>query len=160
MRLWKTGSIEPIKALKKLSGFGVYKIESNGCIYIGGTKVAFRRRWKNHLHELRKGVHHNFRLQNAFTENGEESFKFSILEIVEKPEEVTIIEQKYIDELKPEFNICLSAANSVEVLHKEEVRRKIALALKTEQTKQRIKDALKKRHSNHPEKAGCKNIGS
>jgi group I intron endonuclease len=89
-----------------MDDIGVYKIEANGGMYIGSSYRSIKSRWMQHLYQLRKGKHANRNLQSAFDEYGEDSLKFSILEIVKTPEECIIYEQKYIDELKPEYNIC------------------------------------------------------
>jgi group I intron endonuclease len=47
--------------------------------YIGKT-VDFKRRKREHLNELRKGVHTNSHLQSAFNKYSEECFEFTILE--------------------------------------------------------------------------------
>ena len=171
MKSWKTKwnkYIKPVEKVKGSSKFGVYKIECNGKCYIGGTTAAFHLRWRNHLYELRKGTHHNYRLQDAFNEYGEQSFNFSILEIADNFKDVTALEQKYIDTVKPKFNISLDASCGLSdearkrrlLNHKgthpsEETRRKISEANKgnkyalgykhTEETKRKISEAGRSR---------------
>ncbi len=89
-----------------MDNIGVYQIELNGKKYIGSSSRDFNERWNNHLRALKQGKHENRYLQNAYNKYGEKNIKFSILEIVETPEECIILEQKYIDEIKPEYNIC------------------------------------------------------
>jgi group I intron endonuclease len=60
---------------------GIYEIE---CIasnkrLIGSSKHV-RRRYGQHLWKLRRGIHNNPHLQNAFNLHGFENFKFSIIE--------------------------------------------------------------------------------
>lgn len=107
---------------------GVYKIELNGKCYVGSSSKSINARWNEHLGQLKKGTHDNSRLQNAFNKHGGESLIFSILETVETPEEVIILEQKYINELEPEYNICLVAGSSLGVKCSDEARIKISIA--------------------------------
>lgn len=126
---------------------GVYQIEVNGKIYIGSASQSISRRWSNHLTELRRGVHGNSRLQRAFNKYGEENFKFSIIEIVENPQDCIFVEQKYIDEFHPELNICLIARSSLGIKRSNETKRKIGNASRgrrhTEETKKKISDTIK-----------------
>lgn len=125
---------------------GVYKIEIGGKFYIGSTVSSFKRRWGTHLQEFRKGTHDNPYLQNAFNKYGEGDLKFTIIEIVLNLEDVIIREQKYIDELNPEYNICRVAGNCLGVKHTDTTRQKMSKANKgknlSERHKQKIKEAL------------------
>ena len=64
---------------------GIYKIThvASGKFYIGSA-VNVEKRVTNHKHELRKGVHHNKRLQNAWLKYGADAFVFSTLLICSK----------------------------------------------------------------------------
>lgn len=77
---------------------GVYQIlcEPTGKIYIGSA-VNLRERWRNHVSGLRRGVHRNAHLQNAWEKYGEANFEFSILEFV-KRDDLLRAEQGWIDE--------------------------------------------------------------
>lgn len=79
----------------------VYQIknESDGKIYIGSSR-NYKTRWYNHKYKLRKDIHENHKLQNAWNEYGEDSFKFEVLELCEESERYQL-EQSYISELKP-----------------------------------------------------------
>jgi hypothetical protein len=118
--------VERVTRVKNSSKFGVYKIECNGECYIGGTAAAFHLRWRNHLHELRKGKHHNHILQEEFNKYGEKSFKFSILEVINDRKDVVVVEQKYLDTIKPTLNISPMARRYIT----DETRRKRLLYLK------------------------------
>jgi group I intron endonuclease len=91
--------------------------------YIGSTRDFYQRK-AQHLSELRAGQHHSFILQEAFDRYGEFSFKFYVLEKIEKKKSVNsnalrdynnddwthnnalkAIEQKYLIEYSPEFNV-------------------------------------------------------
>lgn len=82
---------------------GVYKITCivNGKFYIGSS-INFKIRWRDHLSELRRGIHDNPHLQNAFNKYGEEAFLFEIIEVV-MPWFVLDREQYWLKRLKP-FN--------------------------------------------------------
>lgn len=77
---------------------GVYKITNNtsGKYYIGSS-VNIQNRWNSHKSDLRKQKHGNDKLQKSFNKHVEEVFSFEILEIC-SPEEVRVIEQRYLDE--------------------------------------------------------------
>lgn len=63
---------------------GVYAIthDGSGCQYIGQSS-DIHSRWTRHRSELRRNVHKNPLLQEAWNKYGEVSFTFSILEIVD-----------------------------------------------------------------------------
>ena len=86
---------------------GVYKITNqiNGKFYIGSSKDLIRRK-KDHFRLLKKGVNHNILLQRAVNKYGIDNFIFEIL--VECSEDLLFtIEQKLVDELKPDYNIAI-----------------------------------------------------
>jgi group I intron endonuclease len=86
---------------------GVYQIRNikNNKIYIGSS-MDIEQRWKMHKNDLRRNKHINYKLQNDWNKYGENSFVFEILEINDQAtrEEISLLEQKYIDELKPYEN--------------------------------------------------------
>jgi group I intron endonuclease len=79
---------------------GVYQIlcKPTGKIYIGSA-VNFPARWSHHRNSLRRGVHRNIHLQNAWDKYGEESFEFSVLEFVERID-LLRAEQAWIDKTR------------------------------------------------------------
>ena len=86
---------------------GIYKITNqiNGKFYIGSSKDLSRRK-KDHFRLLKKGINHSILLQRAVNKYGLDNFIFEI--IAECSEELLFtIEQKLVDELKPEYNIAL-----------------------------------------------------
>jgi group I intron endonuclease len=89
---------------------GVYLIRNteNSKLYIGSASIKFRKRYNEHLNELRKGSHKNEYLQKSWNKYGEQSFVFEILEICKK-EECLTKEQYWIDkhltESKKIYNI-------------------------------------------------------
>lgn len=90
---------------KPLSNPGVYIIvnTTNGSIYVGSS-VNVRRRWNEHRSSLRKGTNQCIILQNAWNKHGEGAFIFAVLEYVDDKNDRHSLEQRYIDELKPEYN--------------------------------------------------------
>lgn len=93
---------------------GVYKITNliNGKFYIGSSHTLYIR-IKTHLRELKHNRHCNKHLQNAWKKYGKDNFKFEIISICPK-EYRDKLEQWFIDNLKPEYNIQL-----ITNLHKE-----------------------------------------
>ena len=77
----------------------IYKIENKttGKCYIGQT-VDFQRRKSTHINKLRRNVHVNSKLQNAWIKYGEEDFTFDCWEFqIENLEELNDLECKYIN---------------------------------------------------------------
>ena len=76
---------------------GIYQILCipTGRFYIGSA-VDIHARWHNHRLTLRRGRHRNHHLQAAWDLYGEESFVFSILEVVNR-QDLLATEQKWID---------------------------------------------------------------
>jgi len=118
---------------------GVYQIELNGKIYVGSSSHSIKKRWDLHLHDLRKGNHHNPYLQNAFNKYGEDALMFSILEIVETPEECIVVEQKYLDKLKPEYNVLIRAGSRLGSKMLEGTRKKMIGRVVSEETREKIR---------------------
>lgn len=63
---------------------GIYKIlnTTTGEVYIGQSK-NITRRWHEHIKKLRSGMHHNYRLQEAYEKFGITCFTFEILKLCE-----------------------------------------------------------------------------
>lgn len=93
-----------------LNSFGVYSITNvvNGQRYIGSTAISFAKRWGTHL-KLLKQSKNSTHLQHAWDKYGKQSFQFRILEIVKNSSLVVGREQYWIDNLKPQYNICQEA---------------------------------------------------
>lgn len=84
---------------------GIYQIRNivNDKIYVGSA-VCLRKRWNDHKSGFKKQNHHSHHLINSCNKYGLDSFKFTILEIVENKENLTKEEQRWIDFLLPEYN--------------------------------------------------------
>ena len=114
-------------------GSGIYKItnKTNGKVYIGSAVNLFTR-WRGHKSELRRGKHINKHLQNAWNKDGEQNFLFEIVEEVQERENLIEREQRYIDILNPEYNICKFAGSNLGRRLSEETRQKMSEARKGE----------------------------
>jgi group I intron endonuclease len=91
--------------LQKLCG--IYKITctASGQSYIGSS-VNIILRWREHRRLLRKGRHHNERLQAAWNQHSEGSFQFSIVEECSRMM-LWIREQHHLDSSRPEYNVAV-----------------------------------------------------
>lgn len=70
-----------------------------------------RTRWKTHRTMLRTGTHHTCYLQAAWNKYGEDAFSFEVLEECSR-DVLTEREQWWIDNLRPAFNMALTAGNA------------------------------------------------
>jgi group I intron endonuclease len=102
---------------------GVYEIVNteNGHRYIGSA-VNIRKRWNSHRSALNNNCHHSRYLQNAWNKYGDQHFKFRMIEKVEHEEKLIDIEQRYIDMIDPEYNICKMADSRLGIKHTEETK--------------------------------------
>ena len=85
---------------------GIYQIRNlvNDKIYIGSSYILARR-WEEHKKTLRGGYHCNCYLQNAWNKYGEENFVFEVLDEIDNDDELEQIEQWYLDNWKPQYNL-------------------------------------------------------
>lgn len=112
------------------NNFVVYKItniEANK-IYVGSA-VYFAQRKGEHLSKLRRQIHHNKYLQNAFNKYGEKAFVFEIIEHCTK-ETFVKREQYFIDTLNPEYNFLKVAYSSIGFKHSEETKQLLSKKFK------------------------------
>ena len=135
---------------------GVYAITNtiNGNQYIGSS-VTIQKRWRGHRRNLQLNKHRNSHLQSSYNKYGKSVFAYSVLEAVELKDDLIVTEQKYIDELKPEYNICPVAGNTLGYKHTEETKAIISASSKgrkiSEEQKTKISAAHKGRK--HTEEA-------
>lgn len=101
----------------ELKQTGVYCIRNtvNGKRYVGSASISFLKRWGEHMKRIRSGSHPNRHLQAAWSQYGDSSFIFDILEVC-KPEYAVAFEQVYLEFYKsadPSFgyNICVTAGS-------------------------------------------------
>lgn len=102
----------------------VYKIQSRAKserVYIGSTSHV-KKRWRDHIRELRGGRHGNKRLQRHFNKYGEDDLVFEIIEQYDSisRECLLAIEQRYLDSLNPYFNLCKIAGSNAGVKRSKE----------------------------------------
>jgi group I intron endonuclease len=76
----------------------------NGKFYIGSTKNLYKRS-REHYSKLNTGKHPNIKLMNSINKYGIGNFKFEALDINCKIEDLLVLEGKFIQNLKPEYNI-------------------------------------------------------
>lgn len=109
-----------------------------------GSAVNYKVRWVRHLSELKCNRHHSNYLQNAYNKYGKENFVFEILEEVNDINELITREQKWIDELKPEYNMTLIAGlnSHLGMKRSEETKKKISEALKGKKISQEHKENI------------------
>ncbi len=109
---------------------GIYKITSpSGRCYVGSS-MSFKRRWNLHRSRLRNGTHHNNALQRAYEKYGEDGLNFEKIALCAIPE-LIVLEQRYIDKLKPEYNHAPIAGSTLGITlgpHSEDHKRKISEA--------------------------------
>lgn len=110
-------------------GSGIYKITNvtNHKLYVGSA-VDIGKRFKKHLYDLENKIHVNPHLQRAYDNDGVGSFELQIIEEVEKSGLIER-EQFYLDELKPEYNICQTAGSRLGHKFSPETRAKLSKAL-------------------------------
>lgn len=110
---------------------GIYQISNtvNGKSYVGSA-VDIQQRWRAHRSELNRGKHHSVALQRAWAKHGENSFGFSILELVAEPERLIEREQFWISEKAAYgargYNMCPTAGNCLGRTLSQESRAKMS----------------------------------
>lgn len=104
---------------------GVYAIvhRDSGRAYVGSTTRTFEKRWRHHKLLLNSNRHHSRFLQNTWNKYGAESFDFRVL-LACDPKDAVKNEQKFIDELKPEFNVVRFAGTTLGYKHDKAFREK------------------------------------
>lgn len=110
---------------QKVSGIYCIKCLVSGREYIGSSKDMYNRLFQ-HRNKLRKKVHQNMYLQNAYNKYKEENFEISILEYCEEII-LTEREQYYIDTRNPQYNITRLVERNI---LSQESRDKISKTLK------------------------------
>lgn len=114
---------------------GIYTIRNtkNGKVYVGSS-MNVRSRWYFHKNDLRKNKHHSLLLQRAWNKDGEDSFRFSIVEECDCSQ-LLAVEQSWIDRLncadkRYGYNRSPSAGNTAGIKRTEEFKKKISDAKK------------------------------
>lgn len=127
---------------------GIYQIKNlaNNKIYIGSA-VNIKNRWKSHKSRLNLNKHHSIHLQRAWNKYGENSFEFSIIELVEEKTKLLDREQFWLDKtncynLKIGYNISKYAGSRLGVKASDETKKKMSKSQKGN------KNSLGHKHSN------------
>ena len=77
---------------------------ADGRAYVGSTGVGFPTRLNQHLHSLRKGIHHGKYLQRCFSKYGEAAFAFEVIASGIPIADLIQAETDAIVRLRPVFN--------------------------------------------------------
>jgi group I intron endonuclease len=131
---------------------GVYKILNiiNSKVYIGSS-FDISKKWGEHLKSLRKNIHYNSYLQNAFNKYKENNFKFEVIEYCPN-EKLPEREQFYINFYKSSnrkygYNLSPTAGSPMENRkHTDETKQKISIGNKG---KKRTEEQNKKQSELH-----------
>jgi group I intron endonuclease len=103
---------------------GIYRIINtiNGKFYIGSS-INVKSRKQDHFKHLKKGNHHSYKLQNEWDEvENKDSFKFQVMIYCEELY-LRKIEQRLIDDLRPEYNIAPFVGTVKGLRHKESTKK-------------------------------------
>ncbi len=124
---------------------GVYCIRhlESGKLYIGSAagNGGITKRWSNHMSDLILDRHPNQKLQRAWNKYGQYAFIFEVL-LYCNPQDCLTNEQNAIDLLKPAYNICKIAGNTLGRKHTKTTIAKIRVARQNQK-----EPRLGKRHS-------------
>lgn len=106
---------------------GIYQITNlvNMKSYVGSS-IDIKHRFRAHRFHLKHNKHCNAHLQNAWNKYGEESFEFKILHKCEV-KDLLSYEQKFIDQIKPQYNIRTLASSNYGVKYSAESKAKMSL---------------------------------
>ena len=126
---------------------GIYKIVNlvNNNTYIGSAVKLYKRK-NQHLHSLRRNIHHSTYLQNSFNKHKEENFKFEVVEFCEK-EELLEREQYYIDTLNPVYNTLKIAGSMIgfKFTEKSIIKMKESSRLMSKEKREYIRECINKK---------------
>lgn len=123
---------------------GIYVIKRGDRLYVGSA-VNISARWNRHKNSLRKNMHENPHLQNAWNKYGEEAFEFVVLEECDV-EQLLEREQHYLDQGFDQFYNCSPTAGSrLGMANSPESKRKTSESLMghvvSEETREKLKEA-------------------
>lgn len=140
-----------IKQAKVYKSPGIYKIQNRvtGDFYIGSSVDVYKRMYQ-HQTLLRNDRHHSPHLQHAWNKYGQDNFEYVVLEYVdvETKLELHTIEQRYLDDLCPVYNISRDAISPLSTKHaprKKSHTEKVLPQNKSnwEEVKQKISNTVK-----------------
>lgn len=127
---------------------GIYAITSGDKYYIGSA-VNVARRWRTHLSQLNRGVHHSRYLQRAWAKHGAKAFQLALLERVDDRSMLIEREQAWIDRFCPAYNGTKTAGSCAGMKQRPESIEKTASAnrggRRSPETRAKISEKLKGR---------------
>jgi group I intron endonuclease len=120
---------------------GVYVIQhlASGRRYVGSA-VSFKKRWREHINAIERGVHHSSYLQRCWRKHGPDAFSFTVALYCDR-ENLLMYEQALIDFYQPEFNSNPTAGSMLGFRMSAESKAKLSVAAK------RTKNFTGHRHS-------------
>jgi group I intron endonuclease len=113
-----------------MSKSGIYKITNiqNNKMYIGSS-VNVTMRITRHKVDLKRNTHPNTHLQRTYNKNGKKVFIYEVIEYC-NPDRLISLEQQYIDQLNPEYNMCKQARSVLGIKRSNKTKKKLSKALK------------------------------
>ena len=104
--------------------YGIRSISHPERVYIGSA-VNIRKRWWEHRGDLRRGKHHNIKVQRHYDVYGIDDLVFEIIVQCDVSDLVKA-EQVFLDLYKPWFNILLIADSRLGAKHSKESKAKMS----------------------------------
>lgn len=102
---------------------GVYQIICDHGVYIGASNDVANR-YTHHRFRLRRNVHSCKKLQEAWNTLGEEAFRFELIHPC-NPEDLDVLEQKYLDELDNLLNTSRFVSGKHEISEASRLKRSL-----------------------------------
>jgi len=102
--------------------------------YVGST-VDLRKRWNVHRSLLRNGKHHSPYLQNSWNKHGEKAFSFTVIQYTDDSKIALMLEQHFIDTLRPEYNVSPTAKSNAGSKKSTETIAKMVIAARSPKRK-------------------------
>lgn len=122
---------------------GVYLIHNvESAKFYVGSSINIKGRWSAHISKLNSDKHGNRHLQNSWKKYGEQAFRFYIIGNC-STDEILKLEQKYIDQIKPEYNLSPTAGNCLGVKHSDATRKKMTGRKLSVETRSKMSNAKK-----------------
>jgi group I intron endonuclease len=119
---------------------GVYQVRNikTNKAYVGSTINLNKRKWE-HFNTLKNNTHFNVNLQDAFSEYGQENFKFEVLERVLIKENLIEREQYFMNTIVSKYNTCKIAGSTKGHKRSLETRQKMSKSkLGTKNTRSKL----------------------
>jgi len=144
---WHVWEFMCIMEKEDFTGSCIYQIENkiNNHIYIGSS-ADFTSRYKRHRRDLRSGRHHSRYLQRAYDKYGEHNFKVSVVALVDDENDLIPMEQHFLDNFIPEYNMNPTAGSNLSRRWSAESRRRMSIAQTGRKHPQHVKDKISKAH--------------